>query len=52
MGLSLPMSRQWRNLAVVAGETRVYALGGWNGDFLDVNYEYEALYTYYLPELP
>jgi DNA-binding CsgD family transcriptional regulator/N-acetylneuraminic acid mutarotase len=50
--LETPIFGQWRNLAVVAGETRVYALGGWNGDFLDVNYEYQALFTYYLPELP
>ena len=50
--LETPIFGQWRNLAVVAGETRVYALGGWNGDFLDANYEYQALYTYYLPEVP
>jgi DNA-binding CsgD family transcriptional regulator/N-acetylneuraminic acid mutarotase len=50
--LETPIFGQWRNLAVVAGETRVYALGGWNGSFLDVNYEYQALFTYYLPELP
>ena len=47
-----PVSGQWRNLAVVASETRIYALGGWNGDFMDANHEYQALFTYYLPELP
>jgi hypothetical protein len=46
------VSGQWRNLAVVAGDTGIYALGGWNGDFLDANYEYQALFTYYLPEVP
>jgi DNA-binding CsgD family transcriptional regulator len=47
-----PIFGQWRNLAVVASETKLYALGGWNGDFLDVNHEYQALFTYYLPEVP
>jgi hypothetical protein len=28
------------------------AIGGWNGDFLNVNQEYRALFTYYLPEVP
>lgn len=46
-----PVSGQWRNLAVVASETRVYALGGWNGAFMDTNHEYQALFTYYLPEV-
>jgi DNA-binding CsgD family transcriptional regulator/N-acetylneuraminic acid mutarotase len=50
--LETPVSGQWRNLAVVAGDTGIYALGGWNGDFMDANYEYQALYTYYLPEVP
>jgi N-acetylneuraminic acid mutarotase len=50
--LETPVSGQWRNLAVVAGDTGIYALGGWNGDFLDANYEYQALFTYYLPEVP
>ena len=46
-----PVFGQWRNLAVVASETRVYALGGWNGALMDANYEYQALFTYYLPEV-
>jgi DNA-binding CsgD family transcriptional regulator/N-acetylneuraminic acid mutarotase len=47
-----PVFGQWRNLAVVASETRVHALGGWTSDFTDANHEYQALFTYYLPELP
>ena len=46
-----PVFGQWRNLAVVASETRVYALGGWNGAFMESNHEYQALFTYYLPEV-
>lgn len=47
-----PVFGQWRNLAVITSETKIYALGGWNGDFLNLNQEYQALFTYYLPELP
>jgi N-acetylneuraminic acid mutarotase len=50
--LETPVFGQWRNLAVVGSETKVHALGGWNGDFMDTNREYRALFTYYLPELP
>jgi N-acetylneuraminic acid mutarotase len=46
-----PVFGQWRNLAVVASDTRVYALGGWNGTLMGANHEYQALYTYYLPEV-
>lgn len=46
-----PVFGEWRNLAVVASETRIYALGGWSRDFVDTNYEYMALFTYYLPEV-
>jgi N-acetylneuraminic acid mutarotase len=46
-----PVFGEWRNLAVVAGETRIYALGGWSRDFVDTNYEYMALFTYYLPKV-
>jgi DNA-binding CsgD family transcriptional regulator/N-acetylneuraminic acid mutarotase len=50
--LQTPVLGQWRNLAVVADDTGIYALGGWNGDFLDSNYKYQALFTYYLPQIP
>jgi DNA-binding CsgD family transcriptional regulator/N-acetylneuraminic acid mutarotase len=46
-----PVFGEWRNLAVVASETRVYALGGWSREFMETNYEYMALFTYYLPEV-
>jgi len=49
--VATPVYEQWRNLAVVASDTRIYALGGWNGAFMDSNYEYQALYTCYLPEV-
>lgn len=50
--LETPVFGEWRNLGVVNTETEVYAVGGWNGDFLNLNQEYRALFTYYLPELP
>jgi DNA-binding CsgD family transcriptional regulator/N-acetylneuraminic acid mutarotase len=49
--IETPLVGEWRNLAVVASETRVYALGGWSREFLDTNYEYMALFTYYLPQV-
>ncbi|TKJ29370.1 MAG: hypothetical protein CEE40_08605 [Chloroflexi bacterium B3_Chlor] len=50
--LETPVFGEWRNLGVVTTNTRIYAIGGWNGDFLNLNEEYQALFTYYLPELP
>lgn len=50
--IETPIVGQWRNLCVVASNTKIYAMGGWNGDFLDLNQEYQALFTYYLPEVP
>jgi DNA-binding CsgD family transcriptional regulator/N-acetylneuraminic acid mutarotase len=49
--IETPVVGEWRNLAVVASETKIYALGGWSRDFVDINYEYMALFTYYLPQV-
>ena len=43
----------WRNMAVVTvdtlGETRIYAFGGWNGDFVASNWVVTVLYNVILP---
>jgi len=43
----------WRNMAVVTvdtlGETRIYAFGGWNGDFVASNWVATVLYNVILP---
>jgi DNA-binding CsgD family transcriptional regulator/N-acetylneuraminic acid mutarotase len=50
--IETPVFGEWRNLGVVNTETKIYAIGGWNGDFLNLSQEYRALFTYYLPEVP
>lgn len=44
-----PILHEWRNLGVAVSGTSIYAIGGWNGDFLGVNRAYRALYRLYLP---
>jgi hypothetical protein len=40
---------QWRNLGVAALDTEIYAVGGWNGDYMGVNQAYRALFRIILP---
>jgi len=44
-----PLLQEWRNLGVVSHGTYLYAIGGWDGDFLSTNQAYRALYRLYLP---
>jgi N-acetylneuraminic acid mutarotase len=48
-----PTHGLWRNMAVVTvdtlTETRVYAIGGWDGDFVATTRVYTALYNVILP---
>jgi hypothetical protein len=46
-----PLLEEWRNLAVAANGTFIYAVGGWDGGFLAVNQAYRALFRVYLPSL-
>ncbi len=39
----------WRNLGLVAVDTRLYAVGGWNGRPVDTNAEYIALFRIFIP---
>ena len=39
-----PVSRQWRNLAVVSLLDKFYVAGGWNGDYMNGVWEYEVLW--------
>jgi hypothetical protein len=40
---------QWRNLGVAVLGTEIYAVGGWNGDYMSVNAAYRALFRIILP---
>jgi hypothetical protein len=44
-----PLLQEWRNLGVAANGTFIYAIGGWDGEFLAVNQSYRALFRFYLP---
>jgi hypothetical protein len=46
-----PLLQEWRNLGVAANGTFIYAVGGWDGDFMAVNQAYRALFRVYLPSL-
>jgi DNA-binding CsgD family transcriptional regulator len=44
-----PVLGQWRNLGVAALDAEVYAIGGWNGDYMRANRSYRALFRIILP---
>lgn len=44
-----PIVGQWRNLGVAAFWTRLYAIGGWSGEALPVNGEYQAIFRVVVP---
>jgi DNA-binding CsgD family transcriptional regulator len=46
---SSPLLLEWRNLGVVANETTLFAIGGWNGEYLGVNQAYQAIHRMYIP---
>lgn len=50
--LDTPISGEWRNVAVVSDGKTVYALGGWNGQYLDSLWAYQAIVTIFLPITP
>ncbi len=47
----VPMSGQWRSLALAMVDTEIYTVGGWNGGYMDTNQEYTAIFTVILPML-
>ncbi len=47
----VPVSGQWRSLGLALVDTEIYAVGGWNGDYMDANREYTAIFTVILPRL-
>jgi len=45
----MPITGAWRNMAVVADDTTLYALGGWNQGIRAELYRYQAVYRVLLP---
>lgn len=44
-----PASEPWRQGGVAAIDTRLYFIGGWNGDYLDKAQVYQALFRIFIP---
>jgi DNA-binding CsgD family transcriptional regulator/N-acetylneuraminic acid mutarotase len=41
--IETPLVGEWRSPGVIVFETAIYAIGGWNGDYLSLNQVYEPL---------
>lgn len=47
-----PFTHPWRNMGLAATDTRIYAVGGWNGnteEFMDAVTSYQFLFQLFLP---
>jgi DNA-binding CsgD family transcriptional regulator/N-acetylneuraminic acid mutarotase len=44
-----PVLQEWRDLGIAVNDTSIYAIGGWDGEFLGTNRAYRAIYLLYLP---
>jgi hypothetical protein len=47
-----PFAHQWRNMGLVAIDTKIYAVGGWDGTeekFMDTVVSYQFLFQLFLP---
>ena len=47
-----PIFEPWRQGGVAALDTRLYLIGGWDGDYLDKAQVYQALYRIFIPAAP
>ena len=45
-----PILQEWRTLGTAANGTSLYAIGGWDGDFMAVNQAYRAIFRLYVPQ--
>jgi hypothetical protein len=44
-----PIQGQWRNLGVASRGSLLYAVGGWNGDYLDANEAFQGTFRAFFP---
>ena len=50
--IDIPFTDQWRNAGVAAIDTKIYAIGGWNGtknEYMDAVVSYQVLFQLFLP---
>ena len=48
-GFEAPVKGVWKNLGLALVDTKIYAIGGWDGDYMDINQAYQAIYVIMLP---
>ncbi len=46
-----PLTGIWRNAGVVAVQNKIYAVGGWNGNYLSTNQEYRTTFEIFIPAM-
>jgi DNA-binding CsgD family transcriptional regulator/N-acetylneuraminic acid mutarotase len=46
-----PVSGQWRNAGAAELDGKVYVIGGWSEEFLNVNLTYQAIWKAFIPSL-
>jgi len=47
--IASPRAGEWRNLGLAAVNRDIFALGGWDGDYLNEIYSYKTVYTIFIP---